>query len=110
MAVTLLLLRTADAYPAFFLKVPLYFLALALSIATLQLLWVVEKRAIPRVMLCTATAMLILVLLLVAILAPTPTMSRRFFQSTTLPLLLLFMETSKLPPAAGKLVATEEEV
>jgi hypothetical protein len=108
-AVTLLLLRNAEGYPAYFLKIPLYFLAMALCVATLQLLWVVEKRVVPRVMLCTATSMLILVLILVAILAPTPTMSRRFFQSTTLPLLLLFMETSKLPARRSALVEVDEE-
>jgi hypothetical protein len=78
-------------------KIPLILLALALMAATAQLLWVVEKRIVPRVMLCTATAVLILALVLIAVLVPGPSMARRFFQSTTLPLLLLFMETSRLP-------------
>jgi hypothetical protein len=80
-------------------RLPLILLALALASATAQLLWVVEKRIVPRVMLCTATAMLILSLVLIGVLVPGPTMARRFFQSTTLPLLLMFMETSRLPKA-----------
>jgi hypothetical protein len=77
-------------------KLPLYILAITVSLAALQLLWVVEKRVMPRVMLCTAVTVLILALALVAVLVPSPIMARRFFQSAALPLLFLFMETSRL--------------
>ena len=69
-------------------------LALALMVAAGQLLWVIDKQMVIRAMLCTATAMLVIALSIVGALAP-PAVGRRFFQSATLPLVLLFMETSR---------------
>ena len=71
-----------------------------LILGALQLLWVVQKRAVFRVMMCTATAMLVIALAIVAALAP-PSMGRRFFQSATFPFVLLFMETSRHTPVSA---------
>ena len=75
-------------------------LSIALILGALQLLWVVQKRAVFRVMMCTATAMLVIALAIVAALAP-PSMGRRFFQSATFPFVLLFMETSRHTPVSA---------
>jgi hypothetical protein len=86
----------------YYTKFPLLLLAILLTLAVAQQLWLVEKRAPPRLMLCTATAMLVLALAYLGVWAPTFMMARRFFQSTTLPLLLLLMETFRLPATTSR--------
>jgi hypothetical protein len=75
-------------------------LALVLILGAAQMLWVTQKRVMTRVMLCTATSMLVMALAIVGALTP-PYMGRLFFQSAALPLLLLFMESSSPAPPRG---------
>ena len=73
---------------------PHILLATALTLGCIQLLWVCEKRVVFRVMTCTSVAMLVIALSIIAAFS-SPHIARRFFQSATLPFLLLFMETTR---------------
>ena len=88
-AAVLLLLRSREASAV---------LALALILGAAQLLWVAQKRVMLRVMFCTATAIMVMALAILGAVAPS-TMGLQFFQSAAMPLVLLFMETSR-PDAA----------
>ena len=69
-------------------------LAGALILGASQLLWVSQKRFMLRVMFCTATALMVMALATLGAVTPA-SMSRYFFQSSAMPLVLLFMETSR---------------
>jgi hypothetical protein len=69
-------------------------LALSLILAAAQLLWVAQKRVMLRVMFCTATAIMVMALAILGAVAPPP-LGCQFFQSSAMPLVLLFMETTR---------------
>jgi hypothetical protein len=69
-------------------------LALSLILGAAQLLWVAQKRVMLRVMFCTATAIMVMALAILGAVAPPP-LGCQFFQSSAMPLVLLFMETTR---------------
>jgi hypothetical protein len=73
-----------------------YLLSGALCIGSIQLLIVLDKGNVIRVMGCTAAAVMVIVLaILGSSAAQSPNTTKRFFQSSALPFLLLFLETSR---------------
>lgn len=71
-----------------------YPLALSLILGATQLLWVAQKRVVLRVMFCTATAITIIALAILGAVTPM-SLGCQFFQSAAMPLVLLFMETTR---------------
>ena len=69
-------------------------IALALFLGCAQLLLMVQKANVLRVMGCTAEAVIVAALALAGALTPGTGMGRRFFQAAVLPFVLLFMEAS----------------
>ena len=69
-------------------------LALSLILGAAQLLWVAQKRVMLRVMFCTATAIMVMAFAILGAVAP-PVLGCQFFQSSAMPLVLLFMETTR---------------
>jgi hypothetical protein len=72
-------------------------LSMALCLGSVQLLMVLHKGNVIRVMACTAAAVMVVVLAILGSAAPQH-MAKRFFQSASFPFLLLFLETSRLRP------------
>jgi hypothetical protein len=73
-----------------------YLLSSALCIGSIQLLLVLDKGNVIRVMGCTTAAVMVIVLaILGSATAQSPNMTKRFFQSSALPFLLLFLEASR---------------
>jgi hypothetical protein len=70
-------------------------LSVALCLGSGQLLMVLHKGNVVRVMACTAAAVMVVVLAILGSVAPL-NMTKRFFQSAAIPFLLLFLETSRL--------------
>ena len=68
--------------------------ALALCLGCAQLLCMVHKENVLRVMACTAAAVVVAALAVAAAFGPLH-LARRFLQATVLPLLLLFAEASR---------------
>ena len=68
--------------------------AAALCLGCAQLLLMLPKDHVLRVMACTAAAVMVAALALAAAFAPAA-FARRFFQAAALPFVLLFMETTR---------------
>ena len=67
---------------------------LAICLGCIQLLLMVHKGHVLRVMACTAVAVMVSALALAAA-ALSPALARRFFQAAALPFVLLFLETAR---------------
>jgi len=70
-------------------------LSAALCLGSGQLLMVLHKENVVRVMACTAAAVMVVVLAVLGSAAPL-NMTKRFFQSAAIPFVILFLETSRL--------------
>ena len=70
-------------------------LSAALCLGSCQLLMVLHKENVVRVMACTAAAVMVVVLAVLGSAAPL-NMTKRFFQSAAIPFVILFLETSRL--------------
>jgi hypothetical protein len=91
------LLLVVSALPPTSLAHALFALALCLGCA--QLLLMVHKGHVLRVMACTATAVMVSALALAAATTTSAPLARRFFQMAALPFVLLFLETARGPIA-----------
>jgi len=76
-------------------QLPFFFLSSALSIGSLQLLFLLEKGSIFRVMFCTAIAVLVVTLCILAFQASSSVNGKRFYQTASFPFILLFFETTR---------------
>jgi hypothetical protein len=71
-----------------------YILTSSICLGSLQLLIVLRKENVIRVMICTAIAVLVITLSMIAVVVPITT-GKRFYQSIGLPFAVLFLESSR---------------
>lgn len=72
-----------------------FFLSLSMAMGCLQLLFILNKKNIFQVMICTAASVLTIVLCFLAFQNHATLAGRRFYQSATLPFYILFYETTR---------------
>ena len=75
-----------------------FFLSLSLSLGSIQLLVLLNKNNVLRVMFCTASSVLIVILNVLAFQSASSlntSQSKRFYQSSSLPFLLLYLEMTR---------------
>lgn len=72
-------------------------LSLSMSLGSIQLLFLLNKSNVLRVMICTASSVLIIILNILAFQnsATNTIQAKRFYQSSSFPFLLLFFETTR---------------
>lgn len=88
-AVLFLVLDTKYQYIAF------SFLSSSIAFGCIQLLILLNKTSIFRVMICTGTSVLVIILSILALHNNSNASGRRFYQSASFPFLLLFYETTR---------------
>ena len=75
--------------------VPFCILSLAFSLGCIQLLILLNKSSVVRVMVCTGTAVLVIILCVLAVHYSFSNNGKKFYQSASLPFLILYFETTK---------------
>jgi hypothetical protein len=80
-----------------YLALAFLFLSLSMSLGSIQLLLLLNKSNVLRVMICTASSVLIVILNILAFQYSTVNsmQAKRFYQSSSLPFILLFFETTR---------------
>ena len=73
-------------------------LSLTLCLGSFHLLLMMSKDNVIRIMTCTAAAATVILLSIAAVLTSSLSTARHFYQSTALPLLILYLETSRVSP------------
>ena len=76
-------------------NLPFFFLSLSFSLGSIQLLLLLRKTSILRIMFCTATAVSVITMCILAFQTSSLQNGKRFYQTTALPFMLLFFETTR---------------
>jgi len=72
-----------------------FFLSTSFSIGSIQLLLLLRKTSILRIMFCTATAVSVITMCILAFQTSSLQNGKRFYQTTAIPFMLLFFETTR---------------
>jgi lipid-A-disaccharide synthase-like uncharacterized protein len=74
---------------------PFMFLSISFSLGCIQLLLLLNKNNVVRIMFCTASAVLIITLSILAFQNSASHTGKRFYQTLVFPFFLLFVETTR---------------